>query len=79
MNIQTKFNIGDKVCTIDKKTMKVREFEVESIGMVITKEKQSVILRAKGDSVYDDGYDEKYCFTNENELLDYITTKEAKK
>ena len=47
--------------------------------MVIIKEKQSVTLRAQGDSVYDDGYDEKYCFATEQELLGYITTKEPKK
>lgn len=80
MNIQTKFNIGDKVCTIDKNTMKVKAFEVGSVGVYVSKTgKPSVNYRASGDDYTGDSYEEEFCFPNEAELLSYITTKELKK
>ena len=80
MNIQTKFNIGDKVCTIDKKTMKVREFEIGSMSIYVAKNgKPSINYRASDDGYSGDSYEEEFCFANENELLGYITTKELTK
>lgn len=80
MNIQTKFNIGDNVCTIDKNTMKVKAFEVGSMSVYVLKTgKPSVNYRASGDGYTGDSYEEEFCFPNETELLSYITTKELKK
>lgn len=80
MNIQTKFNIGDKVCTIDKNTMKVKAFEIGSMSVYVSKTgKLSVNYRASGDGYTGDSYEEEFCFPNETELLSYITTKELKK
>ena len=80
MNIQTKFNIGDKVCTIDKNTMKVKAFEIGSMGVYVSKTgKPSVNYRASDDGYNGDSYEEEFCFPNETELLSYITTKELKK
>ena len=76
MNIQTRFNIGDNVCTIDKKTMKLHTFEVCSIMAYVNKEgKTDVSYRAAGDGYSGDSYNEDKCFANEAELLTYITTK----
>lgn len=80
MNITTKFNIGDKVCTIDKNTMKVKAFEIGLISVYVSKTgKPSVNYRASGDGYTGDSYEEEFCFPNETELLAYITTKELKK
>lgn len=71
--ITTKFNVGDKACTIDTKTMKIREFEIGGISAFITQEKSvNVGYRAKGDTVFDPTYDEEKCFATKHELLDYI-------
>lgn len=79
MNIQTKFKIGDKVCTIDKKTLKVKNFEIDSLSVYVSKNgKQLVNYRATDDS-YTDSHEEEFCFSNETELLAYITTKDVKK
>ncbi len=80
MNIQTKFNIGDKVCTIDKKTLKVKTFEIGSLSVYVSKNgKPSVNYRASDDGYTGDSHEEEFCFPNETELLAYITTKELKK
>ena len=80
MNIQTKFNIGNKVCTIDKKTLKVKYFEIGSLSVYVSKSgKPSVNYRATDDSYTGDSHEEEFCFANENELLAYITTKDVKK
>lgn len=76
MNIQTRFNIGDNVCTIDVKTMKLRTFEVGSIMAYVNKEgKTDVSYCAGGDGYSGDIYNEDKCFASEAELLTYITTK----
>jgi len=80
MNIQTKFNVGDKAFTIDKLTMKVKAFEIGSMSVYVSKTgKTSVNYRASGNDYTGDSYDEEFCFPNEAELLSYITTKELKK
>lgn len=76
MNIQTKFNIGNKVCTIDKKTMKVKEFEIGSVSVFASKDEESNVRYYDNEYYSHDGYEEKLCFASEKELLSYITTKE---
>lgn len=75
MNIQVKFGIGDKAFTIDQKTMKVREFEVEYINVTVYPEETKVTYRAKGDSAYEDLVPEEKCFTSEADLLNFVTAK----
>lgn len=79
MNIQTKFNIGDKVCTIDKNTMKVKVFEIIALSVYVSKNGKPVVNYRANDDSYTDSHEEKFCFANENELLAYIATKELKK
>ena len=75
MNVQTKYNVGDKVCTIDKKTLKMREFEISSVFVSTTDEGTEVKYHAKGDSAYADNIPEEHCFPSENELLNHISSK----
>ena len=73
MNIKTRFNVGDTVCTIDKDTLKFRDFEVESVYAYATDKNCRIKYKAKGDSAYADSYDENVCFTSREELLTHIT------
>lgn len=74
MNITTKFEIGQKAFTIDVNTLKVKEFEVGTIGVYVNgKGEVSVTLYPK-DGAYD-GTDESKCFTDRQSLIDHITEK----
>lgn len=77
MNIQTKFNNGDKVFTIDHETMKVKEFEIGTICVC------AIGCGAPSVSYYEkvgsESYGEARCFASESELLAYITTKDNTK
>lgn len=72
--ITTKFNVGDKAYTIDKKTLKVKEFEV---GTIITylrgDDRPSIDYRTKDDGLLSDLYDEDMCFATKEELMEYIS------
>ena len=71
--ITTKFNVGDKVFTIDEKTMKIREFEVAWISVFVHGGKEpSVSYKSKDDSAYFVGCEEAKCFATKHELLTYI-------
>ena len=74
MNIKTKFNIGDKVFTIDTNTLKVKNFEVKRISTFTADGTTSVTLH-DGDSYLSNGFDEGKCFMTEAELMTFITTK----
>jgi len=76
MKNETKFNLGDKVFAIDKKTTKVTEFEVEAIYIFVREEGTSIRYKAKGTSMLEPDYDEDKCFATKEELIDYITTPE---
>lgn len=76
MTIKTKFNEGDKVYTIDTNTIKVKEFEVERISTWTSKEKTLITLYPKGDTYSSSGYDENKCFASQEELVNFVTTKE---
>ncbi len=74
MNIKTKFNVGDNVCTIDKKTMKIKKFEIGNIFIFAAKNgRVDVTYRAVNDSYNSDSYEEEKCFTSEAELMTFIT------
>lgn len=75
MNVQTKYNVGDSVCTIDKKALKIREFEIEKVIVNSSKSGAEVKYHAKGDSVYADDVPEEHCFPSRDELLSHISGK----
>ena len=70
MTIKTKYNVGDKVYTIDKNSMKVLPFKIKTI-VSISDESTAVRLTPEGKDY--DSYDEKRCFPSEDELIRYIT------
>ena len=78
MKIETKYNVGDNVFTIDMTSMKVKSFNVHSIGVSVSKEnKVSVTLYEDNGSYSFNSYDETKCFPSETELLDYVTKKDV--
>ena len=76
MTIETKFNIGDKVFTIDTKTTKVKGFEVESIIAFAGNGYTRVTYKEKGSSVLESNYEEEKCFATPEELIDYVMKSE---
>ena len=64
-----KFKLGDKVATINGKTGKVVEFEVEKITTEEDADGITVYYSHSGD--YTD-YEEERCFSTREELLNYI-------
>ena len=76
MNITTKYNVGDKVFTLDTKTLKVKQIEIDRI-ITLSKEggETSVSLYDKEDDYCNNSYDESKCFPTEAELITFITTK----
>lgn len=75
--ITTKFNVGDKAFTIDKKTMKIREFEVDMVSIYLLSDgKPDINYKAKDDGILGDSIDEDKCFPTKHELLTYIEQSE---
>ena len=68
--ITTKFNVGEKLFTIDAKTMKIKEFEVGSIIARLTNDGTSVSYYEAGDHL--NSHDEGRCFADRHELLTFI-------
>ena len=76
MDIKIKFGIGEKVFTLDSETMKIKEFEVGSIGIFASRDKDLSVTYYDNEYYSRDGYEESFCFATEKELLGFITTKE---
>lgn len=77
MNIQTRFNVGDKVFTLDKETLKMKDFTVGSVSIWADDEtKVSYYPEKNGIVNFNEKCNENVCFASENELLSHITTKE---
>lgn len=64
--------MGEKLFTIEKKSLKIKEFEVASISACTIGENSLITYRAKDDGILSDGYDEDKCFATKHELLTYI-------
>lgn len=71
MEIQTKFNVGDKIYSIDKRDMKIKKFEIGAIYIACGSE-ISISYRNKDCSMFEDNYPEENCFYSKEELLRYI-------
>lgn len=77
MTIKTKFNIGDKVFTINTNTLKVYGFEVKRISAYT--EGNGVIVTLYDDVSYTaNNFNEDKCFATEPELMTFITRDDAK-
>lgn len=74
--ITTMFNVGDKVVTLNKDTMKMTEITIGYVYVSIGKDgKQSVNyspLKGSGNVDFCKSYDENVCFANKDQLLEYI-------
>ena len=79
MTINTKYNEGEKVFTIDTNTLKVKEFEVGRISTYTCNGKTSVTLYPKGDNYPSSGYSEDKCFNTQAELITFATTRDDAK
>lgn len=75
MEIKTKFNINDKVFTIDTKTLKMKEIEIGSVCVFADEDGNRVKYIAKGESLMSDSYKEDVCFGTDQELLNHIRNK----
>lgn len=73
MEIKTKFNIGDKVYTIDPKTIKIKGFKVARISAFTTTNGNVIVnLYPKDNSFLSDYYEENKCFSSQEELIKFI-------
>jgi len=72
---QTKFNVGDKVVTLDPKTKKAIEviigYVMITTNMNETKVKYSP-MTASGSIDYLTDYEEDLCFNTKDQLIEYI-------
>lgn len=76
MNIETKFNVGDKAFTIDSKTLKIKEFEVSHISTYTSSKGTGITLFMKDETMsygYGEGVDECKCFHDKESLITHIT------
>lgn len=71
MEIKTKFNIGDKVFTIDKDSFKIKEFKVASM-MVFFNSTGNLRTTLYPADDYISSYEEEKCFSTREDLLKYI-------
>lgn len=69
MNIQTKYNIGDKVFTIDTRAMKIIEFTIDSMYISVGKDRADVFYTALSEAQH---YKEECCFATKHELLTFL-------
>lgn len=72
MNIETKFKVGDNVFTVDPETLKIKQFDIESVTSFTNGKGTTVLVYPKGDGCYK-GVDENKCFSTIEALFDHIT------
>lgn len=75
--IKTKFNVGDKVSTIDKGTKKAVEITIGCITASMTAKNTSISVhpvKPDGDIDWYTSYEERYCFATRDELLNYVNS-----
>ncbi len=74
--VQTKFDLGDKVFTVDSKTYKKREVTVGKIVIYLENDGNPSIsiypLNEEGRIDWNESIKEEVCFSTEAELMDYI-------
>lgn len=78
MVFNTKFNVGDKLFTIDRETMKVRNFTVKSVCIISSSDKASISYVPEGDDVWKPNIPEERCFDSKEALFEYIESSEQK-
>lgn len=78
MDIKTKFNVGERVFTINMNTFKVKVFEIGCISTFVREDGSiHICYTPKGAGSYSlDNYEESKCFASKEELLSYINSNE---
>lgn len=71
MNIETKFEVGDTIYTIDPDTLKMRQYEVGAVSAITSGKGTAVYISPKGETYK--SIDEGKCFRTRSELLTHIT------
>lgn len=76
--IKTKFNVGDKVSTIDKETKKAVDITIGCVTASITKRGTIINVNpfksTDGEIDWYTSYDENHCFASRDELMKYINS-----
>ena len=68
MEVRTKYNVGNKLWTINKN--KALEFEVESVSARVDEQETMILYYAKEENTFiGTAYEEKYCFASKEELI----------
>lgn len=74
--VNSKFNIGDQVVTVDKNSLKMKKFEVAEITFFVYKDHITVYLYPMNEDGRPDscnGIDENLCFSSETDLIEHMT------
>lgn len=78
-NITTRYNVGDKVFTFDPATFKAREIQIAIVSVWQRETKTEISYYPKKEDSkeadYNTRFEERFCFANQNEMLNYITSK----
>lgn len=72
MNIETRFEVGDTIFTIDPDTLKVAEYEVESVTTIANCNGVTSYVLPRGKGAYR-SIEERKCFRTREELIDHVT------
>lgn len=71
MTVESKYNIGDKLWTMEN--FKAKEFEVASITIGIEKDQEiNVRYYPISDSYTCESYTENHCFKSKDEMVEYL-------
>lgn len=74
MEIKTKYQVGDKVCTIDRKTLKIKSFVIGNICIYVYDGRTDIGYTEEGQGIAGVSYEESLLFPSEKDLITYITT-----
>ena len=69
MNVQTKFNIGDNVCTINPDTLKIDKFKITHISVSVFSDEAIVSYWGNGMNT---SVKENNLFNSEQDLIKHI-------
>ena len=75
MVIKTKFNVGDKVFTLDAKKVAITDFIISSLTVAVYDDRQSVYYYPKKEGVIGSSemVEENRCFQTKEDLIEHLT------
>ena len=78
MVLNTKFEVGDTLFTIDRETMKLRKFTVKSVAIICMTDKCAVSYAAEGDDAWKPNIPEDRCFNSKEALFEFVNSVNEK-